>query len=213
MRIIWMITAIVFPFFFAGLYAQEMDPEKQRGMINEQIEELCDLGDSVYGKDIRLVKGRVYFPPNMRADGHPFFETLDWMSGSVTVNGETFTGIKLNYDIYQDHLVFLDESRDGSMIRLLLSKDHSTAFTLEEHKFILLDPSTGINIPEKQYLEVLFSGKIGLVQRLVKQYEDMPTEEYPYGRFTNAKVTRYILKDGKLHRFTNRFSLFKDLVD
>jgi hypothetical protein len=167
----------------------------------------------VYGKDIRLVKGSIYFPPNMRASGHPYFETTDWMNGSVTSDGVIFTGIKLNYDICQDYLVFLDESADGSMIRLLLGKDHTTAFTLEEHNFILMDPSTGINIPEKQYFEVLFSGKVGLVQRWVKQYQEMPTEDDPHGRFTDAVITRYILKDGKLHRFNNRFSLFRILAD
>jgi len=213
MRMIWTITAISFSLFCGVLYAQDMNPEKQIEMLNEQIEELLDFCDSVYGKDIRLVKGRVYLPPNLRAEGHPYFRDPEWMTGSVTVSGATFTGIKLNYDIYQDHLVFLDESKDGSMIRLLLSKNHTEAFTLEEHRFILLDPSNGINIPEKQYFEILFSGKASLIQRWAKQFEAVATQDYPYGRYTNAEITRYILKDAILYRFTNRFSLFKILAD
>jgi len=208
-----MTTFIIFSFFTAALHAQEIDAVKQRELMNEQAGELRDLCDSVYGKDIRLAKGSIYFPPNLRADGHPFFKTADWMTGSVTSDGVTFTGIELNYDITHDHLVLLNEYRNGSVIRLLLSKDHVTAFTLEEHEFILMDPSTGINIPEKQYFEILFDGKVSLVQRPVKQYLSTPTQAHPYGRFTNAVVTRYIIRDGKLHRFTNRFSLYKVLAD
>lgn len=213
MRIIWMIPTIVFSFFSGGLCAQEMNPEQLIETLNEQVEEFLDVCDSAYGKDIRLVNGRVYFPPYILAEGDPFFKDPDWMTGSVTVRGATFTGLKLNYDIFQDHLVFLNESEDGLMVRLILSKNHTTAFTLEEHKFILLDPSTGINIPEKQYFEVLFSGKISLVQRYVKEIEAVVQQEYPYGRYTKAEIARYILKDGKLQRFTNRFSLYKILAD
>jgi len=213
MRIKWVIPLIVFSTLSGGLYAQEMSHEQLIETLNEQIEEFLDLCDSAYGKDIRLVNGRVYFQPYILAEGDPFFKDPDWMTGSVTVRGTTFTGIKLNYDICQDHLVFLDESEDGLMVRLILSKNHTTSFTLEEHNFILLDPSTGFNIPEKQYFEVLFSGKTGLVQRCVKNFEPVATREYPYGRYTNAVITRHILKDNKLHRFTNRFSLYKILAD
>ena len=211
MRIIWMISAIGFSFFSGGLSAQEMDPEQVIEILNEQAEDISELCDSVYGKDIRLVNGRVYFPPYPHTDGHPFFKDPDGMMGSVTVRGATFTRIKLKYDIFQDHLVLIDGPAGGLMI--LLNKNHTETFTLEEHKFILLDSSTGINIPEKQYFEVLYSGKVSLVQRHTKIIGPLVTQEYPFGRYSNPVITRYIMKDGLLYRFTNRFSLYIILAD
>ncbi|KPK84474.1 MAG: hypothetical protein AMS27_09835 [Bacteroides sp. SM23_62_1] len=213
MKIIRIILVISFFFISRGLYAQELDTEEVIKTLDEQIEELTDISDAIYGKDIRLVNGRVYFQPNISAAGNPFFKDPAGMTGSVTVRGTTFTGIKLNYDIFQDYLLLIDEFENGGIMKLVLNKNHTTAFTLEEHQFILLDPSTGINIPEKQYFEVLFSGKIDLVQRHEKIIEALAHQEYPYGRYTDDNITRFILKDNQLHKFKNRFTLYRILAD
>jgi len=206
-----MILIIGFTVFSWGLNAQEVDPEQVYETLNQQTSELSALCDSAFGKDIRLANGRVYFPPNSAADGHPFFKDQYGMNGSVTIRGESFTGIKVNYDIFQDHLVLINETEGGLLI--LLSKDHTAAFTLENHKFILMDPSTGINIHEKQYFEVLYSGKVSLVQRHEKIIGSMISQDYPYGRYSDPSITRYIMKDDMLQGFTNRFSLYKILAD
>lgn len=213
MRIICIKTVIIFSFLPGALYAQEMNTEEQIETLSNQIDELTSLCDSAYGKDIRLVNGKVYFEPNILAESNPFFRDMESINGSVTIRGATFTGIKLIYDIFQDQLIYLDENGDRSAIRILLSKDYATAFTLEEHQFIILDPSTGINIPEKQYFEILFSGKVNLVQRFEKSFDVSLPREFPHGIYTKALITRYIQKGNKLHSFTNRFALYRILAD
>jgi hypothetical protein len=214
MRIIPVITATVYLSFCGGISAQEIERGDQAEIaqvLGEQHAALLDLCDSLYGKDIRLVNGRLYLPPYILGDGHPFLRDPEGMYGSVTVYGATFSGVRLNYDVFRDHLLYIDESAGGLMI--LLDKNNTGAFTLEGRRFVLLDPASGINIPGKQYFEVLYSGKVSLVQRHKRKINATISNEYPNGRYTEVIRTRYILKDGELHRFTNRYMLYKILAD
>ena len=209
MRFFITITTLVLSFFSLALYAQEMNEEKQKGWHIGQVEELNEFCDSAYGKDIRLVSGLVYAQPHRKADGHPFFNDLDWMTGSVTINDIMFDGIKLKYDIYLDNLVLIDESEDGTMKRISLNKNRVTAFNLGQRPFIKLDPSSGINIPGTEYFEILYNGKIRLLNRWTKHFENDATQDFPYGRFTDAELARYLLKQGSLFRITRKATLYK----
>jgi len=195
------------------LYCQNLIQDTPKEIVDHQIQALSEQSDNIFGKDIRLVNGRIYFPPNPLADGHPYFKIADWTKGSVTLNGKTFTGIKLNYDIYNDHLLFLDESQGGLKIRILLNKNQVTTFKIEDHTFIRLDLSYVNHIPERQYFEVLYRGEVSLFKKWTKQFEAIARQDYPYGRYSNARVTNYILKDDELFKFNSKPSLIKILGD
>jgi hypothetical protein len=205
----WSVIINILSVFLTGIYGQYPQLENQKKIADQQIEELSNFSEYVLGKDYRLVNGRIYTQPFMKAYGHPFFKDVHWMSGSVSVNGKTFTGLQLNYDIFNDQLIFLDESPDGSKKIILLNKDQVKGFTIEDHSFIKLEPLDINNISESQYYEFLVGGKISLLKKWDKEFESNATQEYPKGKFSDTKSTRLILKNRQLFKINSSTALLK----
>jgi len=208
-RIIWLTNLVLISAALSSLYSQYSEQDNQRKILNQQVEELISLSNNIFGKDTRLVIGRIYSPPHIKAKGNPYIKGLDWLPGNVNINGNNFSGLKLNYDIFQDNLIYLDESPDGSMKVLLLNKNQVEKFEIEDHSFLTLRPSMVKNITESQYFEVLYQGEISLFNMWTKAFEAVTTQEFPSGRFMDLKVTRYLLKNNELHKVNNRYALLK----
>jgi len=212
-RIIWLAILNILSAFLTGLYSQNPSLDNQKKIIDKRTEELIYFSEYEFGKDLRLVNGRIYSQPNMRAKGHPFFQDLHWMSGSVTVNGKTFSGLQLNYDIYKDDLIYLDELPDGARRIILLNKNQVTKFTIPGHTFVKHESSSLNDVNESQYFEILYEGEISLFKKWTKEFESNPTQEYPNGKFLDTKTTRYFLKSNKLYKVTNKDSLLEVCED
>jgi hypothetical protein len=181
----------------------------QEKILDQQATNLKNFSEYIYGKDVRLVNGRIYLQPHPKANSNPYLKSTDWMIGSVTVNGKEFKGLKLNYDISQDYLIYLDESsNDGNHI-ILLNKYNVEGFTLEGDKFVTLSHKDAENLDEYQYFEVLFKGKVSLYNKWTKTYEAVTSQEFPAGRFLDPKITRYLLKDKVLYKVGNRIVFLK----
>lgn len=198
---------------FTGLFAQYPSLDNKIKIVEQQKEELINFSEYVFGKDMRLVNGRIYNQPNMKAKGHPFFVDQNWMSGSVTVNGKTFSGLQLNYDIHNDHLIYLDESPDGSKRIILLNKNQVTRFSLPDHNFVKYESSSRNNITESQYFEILHEGEVSLFKKWTKDFESNATQEYPNGKFLDTKTTRYVLKSNTLFKVTSKDGLLEVCED
>src|SRR4030043_535638 len=93
------------PVLIADLQSQKETLDQLQFPENKTAGSLIIYTDSVYGRDIRLVNGRIYQPPHLRSAGHPYFINQEWIEGSVIANGQEFTGIHLQYDIYEDKLI------------------------------------------------------------------------------------------------------------
>lgn len=212
-RIIWSVLLILIITSQSGVYSQYPSLDNQRKILNQQKEELINLTDYIFGKDIRLVNGRIYSQQHIKAYGNPFMKSTDWMRGTVNVNGKNFSNVKLNYDIYQDYLIYLDESQEGYNKILLLSKSQVTKFTVEDHTFIALKPAVINNIPESQYFEILYEGKVSLFNRWTRKFEASTTQEFPNGRFLDIKISRYLLRNNELQKVNNKLALLKICED
>lgn len=199
--------------FLTELYSQYPYLVNQKNIADQQTQELINFNEYILGKDFRLVNGRIYSQPFMKAWGHPFFQNIHWISGSVTVNGKTFHGLQLNYDIFRDELIFLDESQDGSKRIIILNKNQVTKFTLEDHSFIKLEPSDDSNISENQFFEFLYGGETSLLKKWNKEFESNATQEYPNGKFLDSNTTRYVLKNNQLFKISSRNALLKVCED
>jgi hypothetical protein len=210
-RIFWVVNLNLVFTVMSGLYSQYPALENKRKILDQEAEKLIKLSDYIFGEDARLVNGRIYSQPYNKAYGHPFMKTANWMQGSIYVNGKNFSGVKLNYDIYQDCLIYLNESPEGNNMALLLNKNQVRGFTIDEHSFITLNPSWKNN--ENQYFEVLFEGEVCLYNKWTKTFETINSQEFPAGKFSDAKITRYLMKQNEFYKLSNRFDLFKLCAD
>jgi hypothetical protein len=213
LRLICFVNLIQVFTVLSGLYCQSPYIKNQDKLLNQQAEDLKSFSEYIYGKDVRLVNGRIYSQPHPKANGHPFMKNTGWMPGSVTVYGKEFSGLKLNYDICQDYLIYLDESANGDKRIILLNKYNIEGFTVENNKFVTLSPEDAENLDEYQYFEVLCNGKVSLYNKWTKPFEAVTTQEFPAGRFLDTKITRCLLKDKVLYKISNRLALLKICSD
>jgi hypothetical protein len=212
-RTIWVLVLNILTAFLTELYPQYPSLVNQKKISDQKAEELIDFSENLLGKDFRLVNGRIYAQPFIKAYGQPFLKDIHWITGSVNVNGNTFTGLQLNYDIFNDQLIYLDESYDGSRRIILLNKNQVVAFSLGNQIFIKLEPRDISNISESQYFEFLFGGTVSLFKKWTKEYESNVSQDYPNGKFLDTKTALYILKNNKLYRIKNRMALLKVCED
>jgi hypothetical protein len=197
----------------SDVYSQHPYIGNQDKLLNQQAEDLKSFSEYIYGKDIRLVIGRIYSQPHPKANGNPFIKSTNWMAGSVTVNGKEFSGLKLNYDISQDYLIYLDESPNREKKIILLNKFNVEGFAVENNKFVALNPEDADNLDEDQYFEIICEGKVSLYNKWTKTFEAVTSQEFPAGRFLDAKIARYLLKDKVLYRVRNRAAFLKICAD
>jgi hypothetical protein len=212
-RIIGLAILNILTVFITGLYSQYPYLINQKKIVDQQTAEIINFSEYAFGKDFRLVNGRIYSQPYLKAKGHPFFQDIHWTSGSVTVNGKTFSGLQLNYDIFKDQLIFMDETIEGYKRIILLNKNQVTSFTIEDHSFIKLEPSDSNNITESQYFEFLYDGEISLFKKWNKEFESHATQENPNGVFLDTKTTRYLMKNNDLYKVPDRIALLKVCED
>jgi hypothetical protein len=212
-RIICFANLILVFSAMSGLYSQTPYMKNEEKILDQQAKNLISFSEYIYGKDVRLVNGRIYSQPHPKANGNPYMKSTAWMNGSVTVNGKEFTGLKLNYDISQDYLIYLDESSSDDNQIILLNKYSVEGFTAEGDKFVTLSYKDADNLDGYQYFEVLYKGKISLYNKWTKAFEAVTSQEFPAGRFLDTKITRYLLKDKVLYKVGSRIAFLKICSD
>ncbi|MBJ2174932.1 hypothetical protein JBL43_11835 [Aureibaculum sp. A20] len=67
-----------------------------------------------------------------------YFKSYDFLNGSITYEGQTYTNQQIKYDLYQDELLLNLTSSRGSMVKVKPIKHRIDGFNLAGHKFISL---------------------------------------------------------------------------
>lgn len=105
-----------------------------------------------------LVNGRIWRNNFLHIDGHQFLFSKDFLPGTVTINGKTFSdkNIRLKYDICNDELLTMTAS--GTVVQL--NKELVDYFTLDFgnkiFRFKRLEENSINNLTG--YVQVLYTG-------------------------------------------------------
>lgn len=164
-----------------------------------------ELSSYIYQKqgfDQILVNGKQYHNQYIRVLGHPFYKQEKSHLGSIVISGIYFEDIQLNYDIYSQDLVldYIDES--GKFNKIILTRAHIEAFTLDGDSFEKLPLGEHGN----QLFQVITYNEIRCYIHWEKQM--LPTSNnLKYGDLFNEPKRTYFLKvEGKLQTFSNKQS-------
>jgi hypothetical protein len=164
--------------------------------------------DSLKERQI-LYNGRVWRNLYYRVRGDQFLFSQDFLQGSVTINGNSFKNILINYDIYNDEI--LTPKNNGSIIQL--NKEMVDSFTLvfggKTYRFVNAQEDSLPVI--KGYVKVLYKGKSALYVKYKKEIEALAVEE-KYDLFYRT-YRIYFLKEGTVHQISNKSDLLKDLQE
>ncbi len=166
------------------------------------LDELIACVEQQYGPDNLLINGRSYQPVNLRAEGHPYFQTATWQPGVVYLNGQPFTAQKLNYNLERQQLAIQYDRPNGTYQKAVVSPLLLDSFRIGKHRFInyrLIAPGQD----EVRYLEKIFEGELAFY-RYQKKVLTAPSSSTPYGKYSGLRDVYYLLRGGQAYRVTKR---------
>jgi hypothetical protein len=106
--------------------------------------------------ETRLYNGILYSGYDHQAQGHPFFLSDGFMTGSIDYDGILYPELPISYDLEKDILIISNKQRNTT-IQLLTEK--LSGFSIDGHNFIYLQPDSGaVNPPAPGFYEVLYKG-------------------------------------------------------
>jgi hypothetical protein len=128
-----------------------------------QIENLYKLYSSKINPSINLINGREYFPYYFQSVNTPILFFDKDYSSSITLNGEKYEDIYLDYDTFLDKVIYIDSSRFFTYrpLRITLNKDNIDCFELYfvndtvSMRYFSKDTSPGFNL-EDGFYEVVY---------------------------------------------------------
>ncbi len=168
------------------------------------------LHETSMGAQSRLYNGARYVDPEFNDEEHPFFLSEDWLTGSVSYDGEKFDDVPLMYDLLNQVLV-AEHKPSGHAIRLVDEK--LTRFSIEGHNFERIETgSVQHSLPATGPYDVLHEGPSRLLARRVKvRRETIESSEIVISY--DLRQRYFILRNGVYFPVTKKSSLLKVLSD
>ena len=159
--------------------------------------------DRVYGLDPLLFNGRkyTYFFPQVTG-GNQFLLSTEYKTGEVTIKGNKFEGIDLNYDIYNQLLLIQYAGESGSLNIIEVSKAWLESFRIGNLEFKLLDYGNG-----QRFYQVLGEGPFFILYYWRKDLKLDASYGASNFAFTPPIKSQYVLIGDKLWPFRNKRSL------
>jgi len=161
--------------------------------------------DPVYGLDPLLYNGKKYtyfLPPG--TVGNQFLHRPDFYLGSATIKGTLFSGIILNYDVFNQELLLQYTAENGTLGILEVSKAWLEAFRLGEMAFIFKDYGEGPN-----YYQRIGDEDPCILYHWTKQLKLDVTYGTDHFAFTPPMRDSWVLKEGMTHPYKSRHSFLK----
>jgi hypothetical protein len=160
------------------------------------------LADSVPGAyrnliplDLEVYSGGYYVDPPPKIAGDPYFLKKGFQTGSITINGLTYHGVPLMYNIFSDDLITF-HSQHGRRILIYPLKIESFEFGEEiGRKFIRVEDVPYDLVVKNGFFELLEDGKVQLLAKQIK-INNRKVEDGKYlGRYVER--TFFYLYDGE----------------
>jgi hypothetical protein len=159
-----------------------------------------NITDPVYGTDPLLINGKYYtflLPSN--TDGNQYFTGLQFEAGSATIRGVTYTGLLLNYDIYNQQLILNYKNNIGAGNLLTLSDAWLEKFSFRGYDFELISTQDSL----KKIFQVLGTGQNRILYYWTK---DLALDSFHGARnhtFSSAKREMNILSGTQIFKYLN----------
>jgi len=141
-------------------------------------------------------------------EGHPFFQTSNFINGTVNLDGMIFRDVPILYDIVKDQVIILDFQK---VYKINLPADRVQQFFLSGHLFVHLIPDSSAQIKTGFY-DQLYNGKIGLFAKREKRI----LEKYSNIQISKVVISQnnyYVKKGANYYTIKNKSSLLSVLKD
>lgn len=175
--------------------------------------------NKIYYKSIAtpkdIINGKEVLPYSFRSQTTPFFYSREKLNATLNANSRQYKNIKLQYDTFQDELIYTDTSRivNSEFPRIALNKDiiesfilyiNGNIYTFRHFRF----PGTHDKRLQDGFYEVVHEGSmLFIIKHRSTFYNKDGLNEYKYS------PERFILTGDKSYKISNKKSLlliFKD---
>jgi hypothetical protein len=161
--------------------------------------------EKAFGLDPLLYNGKkyTYFLPS-GTGGHQFLVSPEYLKGSVTIKGKTYTDLELNYDIFNQELLIRYRNETGATSILEVSEAWLESFSLGDSRFEYIHHENDAGI-----YQVLGSGSVRILYTWKKELKlETGTNPARYN-FTLPKRATSLEIDNTVVPFRSRGSLIK----
>jgi hypothetical protein len=147
-----------------------------------------------------LYNGRVWRNLYYKVRGNQFLFSDSFQPGTIVINGKTFTGCSIRYDIFNDELL----TKAGQNIIIQLNKEMVEAFTIHynvrEWRFVKLQKDSLNDL--SGYVNLLYQGNTSLYVKYRKVILMLAIDN----KYDEFQLTQklYLMKDGKIFPVGNK---------
>ncbi|MHC1707296.1 MAG: hypothetical protein AB9842_07205 [Bacteroidales bacterium] len=164
---------------------------------------------SLIGIDPVLHNGKqyTYYPP-LGTGGHQYYSSSHYPTGKLWIRGNVYENQRLNYDVYNQHLILFYKDADGSGKTIIVSDAWLEAFTLGSSKFIFIPDNDSI----KHIYQEIGNGSMKVLFRWRKEWILEPSVGAHMYIFTSPAREMFLFENSSLRAFNNNRSfvnLFK----
>lgn len=183
-------------------------PDITQEQVSDNILNINQIYDSILPVDRSLINGEIYFPHQRGADNHPFYQSTEWQTGSIHINGIVYYDRLLRYDLALDRLLYL-HIHEGAQV-LVLNLEDVTYFTIAEDAFRRVDDPSMLD-PVKAsagYYRVVYEGRNTLLAR----YRKLRISQSGIRRDTfNESVRLFLITGEKMVKIASNRQLIRAL--
>jgi len=171
--------------------------------ILEDQEDLKNYIDQIYGSDDMLVNGRIYVPQHGLAEGHPYFEVVDWVFGNLFIKGVLYEDVKLKYDIELDEFILFIKDKQDRKNYIVLNHHYVDSVYMGKYVFVNTDVLPEIE-KDLGYAELVYDRDFIFLIKYTRDFKKEYSDSKPYGEYAEQKATRYICESGELVKISSK---------
>jgi hypothetical protein len=156
-----------------------------------------------------LYTGKLWHNKYTMIKGDQFLFSNEYLSASLTMNGQSFRNLSIRYDIYNDEVI--TPTNNGAILQL--NKEMVDSFSIvygyKTYSFLNTqdDSLSGI----KGYVNVLYKGKSALYVKYKKEIDLLAVDDKFDLFFQTYRI--YLIKDGIAHPIAIKADLIKILSE
>lgn len=166
---------------------------------SKEITELYNLAESSYPINDEYINGFIYPVPKIGILGDPYFNHKDWSEGTLFINGRTYSGIFMKYDLIIDELIIKVKTELNIERLITINKSQVDSFNIGLSLFVN-SGNLFANENKITYYEKIYQGKLSVYRQFQKTFIEMYNSSSPEGKFSTQKSNTYIFDN---QEFTN----------
>lgn len=161
--------------------------------------------DNKYGLDPTLHNGKVYrYSTRGRSLGTQFLKSPEFTKGSVHIKDITYHDLLLNYDIYNQQLVYEYTSSTAGINKIIVSDAWLKSFTIGDSYFELHNLDNNPKI-----YKIIGDGSYRVMYHYIKELKVDGQVNYRSWRFSSPIRYSYLSIGNKMYKYVNNSSFVR----